>query len=215
MHKGFEKGYLLREGATNTLPSSSQRKQLSHEYKEMLRRKLNEIKVYNASKGRAAVKEKGEGSVNTTKEKRARCYICIKRGHVFWMCLNNKNPTTLEAPTIDNQSKEATMLRNEERLKYPKNVHVKTDYMIEVAQGFGVTYGHNKCQISYMFEEDKEGCDGETDYATSKEGNSCDVETKSRIAKHNKYLEEYIDSIDSKDACPVIKGLDNSNGTKI
>ncbi|GJW58070.1 hypothetical protein Tco_0104801, partial [Tanacetum coccineum] len=131
MQKGFEKGYLFREGATNTLPRSSQKKQLSHECKEMLWRKLNEIKAYNASKGRAAVKEKGEGSVNTTKEKKARCYICRKRGHVFLMSPNNKNPTTLEAPTIDNQSKEATMVRNDERLKYPKNVHVKTDYMIE------------------------------------------------------------------------------------
>ncbi|GJZ95154.1 hypothetical protein Tco_0667357 [Tanacetum coccineum] len=72
MQKGFEKGYLLREGAANTLPRSSRKKQLSHECKEMLRRKLNEIEAYNASKGRAAVKEKGEGNINTTKEKRAR-----------------------------------------------------------------------------------------------------------------------------------------------
>nr|GEY14040.1 GRF zinc finger protein [Tanacetum cinerariifolium] len=28
------------------------------------------------------------------------------------------------------------------------------------------------------------------------------------IAKHNKYLEEYFDSIDPKDACPLIKGLE-------
>ncbi|GJW38190.1 hypothetical protein Tco_0064035 [Tanacetum coccineum] len=218
----------------------------------MLRRKLNEIEAYNASKGRAAVKEKGEGSVNTTKEKRARCYICRKRGYMFWKCPNKKNSTNLEALTIDNQSKEATMVRNKERLKYPENVHVKKvegtqherkiifshgigEAMVEtsekkivipcvlytpeitlnvlsldqlMAQGFVVTYGHNKCQISYMFEEDKEGCDGETDCATSKEGNGCDVETESMIAKHNKYLEEYFDSIDSKDACPLIKGLE-------
>ncbi|GJU34921.1 hypothetical protein Tco_1183275 [Tanacetum coccineum] len=226
MQKGFEKGYLLRE-------------------------------AYNASKGRVAVKEKGEGSINITKEKRAPCYICRKRGHVFWKCQNKKNSTTLEAPTIDNQSKEPTMVRNEERLKYPENIHVKTDYMIEdfkvegtqherkiifshgigeamvetsekkivipgvlytpkitlnllsldqlMAQGFVVTYGHNKCQIFYMFEEDKEGCDGETDCATSKEGNGCDVEIECMIAKHNKYLEEYIDSIDSKDALNSFK----------
>ncbi|GJW38189.1 hypothetical protein Tco_0064034 [Tanacetum coccineum] len=104
MQKGFEKGYLLRKVAVNTLPRSSQKKQVSHECKEMLR--------------------------------------------------------------------------------------------------------HNKCQISYMFEEDKEGCDGETDCATSKEGNYCDVKTESMIAKHNKYLEEYFDSIDSKDTCPLIKGLE-------
>ncbi|GJS57379.1 ARID DNA-binding domain-containing protein [Tanacetum coccineum] len=78
-----------------------------------------------------------------------------------------------------------------------------------MAQGFMVTYGHNKCQISYMFEEDKEGCDGETDCATSKEGNGCDVEIKSRIAKHKNYLEEYFDSIDSKDA--IRKYLERGN----
>ncbi|GJY04129.1 ARID DNA-binding domain-containing protein [Tanacetum coccineum] len=288
--KGFEKGYLLSEGVANTLPRSSRKKQLSHEFKEMLTQKLNEIEAYNAIKRRAIVKEKGEGSVNTTKEKRARCYICRKRGHVFWKCPNKKNSTTLKAPTIDNQSKEPTMVRNEEILKYPKKVYVKTDYMIEgtdfsnwdniwyissaykkhmspikslfkrlknilkvegtqherkiifshgigeaivetsekkivipcmlytpkitlnvlsldqlMAQGFVVTYGHNKCQISYMFEEDKEGCDGETDCATSKEVNCCDVETESMIEKNNKYLEEYFDSIDSKDALNSFK----------
>ncbi|GKF29610.1 ARID DNA-binding domain-containing protein, partial [Tanacetum coccineum] len=210
--------------------------------KEMLRQKLNEIEAYNASKGRAAVNKKGEGSANTTKEKRARCYICRKRGHVFWKCPNKKNRTIVEVPAKDNNSKKPTVMRTEEKLKYPERVHVKTDYMIEamvetsekkiiipcvlytleitlnvlsldqlMAQRFVVTYGHNKCQISYMFEEDKEGCDGETDCATSKEGNGCDVETESMIAKHNKYLEEYFDSIDSKDACPLIKGLEDLN----
>nr|GFB91845.1 ARID DNA-binding domain-containing protein [Tanacetum cinerariifolium] len=77
-----------------------------------------------------------------------------------------------------------------------------------MAQGFVVTYGHNKCQVSYMFGEDKEGCDGETDCATPEEGKGCDVKTESMIAKHNKYLEEYFDSINPKDACPLIKGLE-------
>ncbi|GJW38187.1 hypothetical protein Tco_0064032 [Tanacetum coccineum] len=53
-----------------------------------------------------------------------------------------------------------------------------------MAQGFVVTYGHNKCQISYMFEEDKEGCDGETDFATSKEGNGYDVEIEKVLVIH-------------------------------
>ncbi|GJS57378.1 ARID DNA-binding domain-containing protein [Tanacetum coccineum] len=52
-----------------------------------------------------------------------------------------------------------------------------------MALGFLVTYGHNKGQISYMFEEDKEGCDGESDCATSKEGNGCDVETKKAMVE--------------------------------
>ncbi|GJY04131.1 ARID DNA-binding domain-containing protein [Tanacetum coccineum] len=290
---GLTKRYLQRETPQRTLPWNNQRKILSPKSKEMLRRKVKEIEAYKASKMRAAVNKKGEGSANTTKEKRARCYICRKRGHVFWKCPNKKNRTIVEVPAKDNNSKKPTVMRTEEKLKYPERVHVKTDYMIEgtdfsnwdniwyvssaykkhmsptkslfkrlknsfkvegtqherkiifshgigeamvetsekkiiipcvlytpeitlnvlsldqlMAQGFVVTYGHNKCQISYMFEEDKEGCDGETDCATSKEGNGCDVETESMIAKHNKYLEEYFDSIDSKDACPLIKGLE-------
>ncbi|GKB41731.1 ARID DNA-binding domain-containing protein [Tanacetum coccineum] len=190
-----------------------------------------------------------------TQPKKKWLVATYRKCHVFWKCPKKKNSTTLEAPTIDNQSKEPTMVRNKERLKYPKNVHVKIDYIIEgidfsnwdniwyvssaykkhmgptkslfkrlknsfkvegtqherkiifshgigeamvetiekkivipcvlytleitlnvlsldqlMALGFLVTYGHNKCQISYMFEEDKEGCDGETDCATSKEG---------------------------------------------
>ncbi|GJY04127.1 hypothetical protein Tco_0370067 [Tanacetum coccineum] len=101
MQKGFEKGYLLREGAANTLPRS-------------------------------------KAMVETSEKK-----IVI--------------PCTLYTPEI------TLNVLSLDRL---------------MAQGFVVTYGHNKCQISYMFEEDKEGCDGETDCATSKEVNGCDVETK-------------------------------------
>ncbi|GJY04125.1 hypothetical protein Tco_0370065 [Tanacetum coccineum] len=215
--KGFEKGYLLREDAANTLPRRSQMKKLPLECKEMLRRKLNIIEAYNASKGRAAVKEKGEGSVNTTKEKMARCYIYRKRGYVFWKCPNKKNSTTLEAPTIDNQSKEPTM----DNIWYVSSAYKKhmgptKSLFKRVKNSFKVkgTQQERKIIFSHGIGEamvetkDKEGCDGETDCATSKEGNGCDVETKSKIAKHNKYLEEYFDSIDSKDACPQIKGLE-------
>nr|GEV72925.1 hypothetical protein [Tanacetum cinerariifolium] len=81
MQKVFEKGYLRRESVANTLPRSSQRKLLSRESKELLRRKVKEIKVYNASNVRAAIKEKKMGKATTRKERRARCYICKKRGH--------------------------------------------------------------------------------------------------------------------------------------
>ncbi|GKD27029.1 hypothetical protein Tco_1233243 [Tanacetum coccineum] len=74
-----------------------------------------------------------------------------------------------------------------------------------LAQGFVITYGHDKCRISYMFGEDKKVYDGESDYG---KGKGCDVKTESMIAKQNKYLEEYFDSIDPKDACPLIKGLE-------
>ncbi|GKC69242.1 hypothetical protein Tco_1115125 [Tanacetum coccineum] len=75
MQKVFEKEYLLRESAANTLPRSRQRKQLSRESKEMLRRKVKEIEAYNASNVRAVIKEKKDGKAITSKERRARCYI--------------------------------------------------------------------------------------------------------------------------------------------
>ncbi|GKC78885.1 ARID DNA-binding domain-containing protein, partial [Tanacetum coccineum] len=128
---GLTKRYLQRETPQRTLPWNNQRKRLSPESKEMLRRKVNEIEAYNASKMRAAVKKKGEGSANTTKEKRARCYICRKRGHVFWKCPNKKNRTIVEVSAKDNNSKKPTVMPTKEKLKYPERVHVITDYMIE------------------------------------------------------------------------------------
>ncbi|GJT17771.1 ARID DNA-binding domain-containing protein, partial [Tanacetum coccineum] len=106
MQKVFEKEYLLRESAANTLPRSRQRKKLSRESKEMLRRKVKEIEAYNASNVRAAIKEKKDGKAITSKERRARCYICRKRGHVFWKCPNKKNSTTTGTSTVENKTRE-------------------------------------------------------------------------------------------------------------
>nr|GEY11483.1 replication protein A 70 kDa DNA-binding subunit B [Tanacetum cinerariifolium] len=77
MQKVFEKGYLRRESAANTLPGSGQRKLLSRESKEMLRRKVKEIEAYNASNVRAEIKEKENGKATTRKDKRARCYPAV------------------------------------------------------------------------------------------------------------------------------------------
>nr|GFC87282.1 ARID DNA-binding domain-containing protein [Tanacetum cinerariifolium] len=56
-----------------------------------------------------------------------------------------------------------------------------------LAQGFVITYGHDKCRISYMFREDKKIYDGESDYGKGK-GKGCDVKTEN--------------------ACPLIKVLE-------
>ncbi|GJR13535.1 hypothetical protein Tco_0796187 [Tanacetum coccineum] len=254
MYEGFKKGYLIRESAANTW--NNQRRQLSRESKEMLRQKVKEIEAYNTSN-----------------------------------CPNKKSRTTIEVPAKDNNSKKPTDMRIEEKLKYPENVHVKTDYMIEgtdfsnwdniwyvssaykkhmsptkslfkrlksrfrmegteenekkfifsygigeavvetneneivipcvlytpevtlnvlsldqlLAQGFVITYGHNKCRISYMFGEENMVYDGDRDRGKGKE---CEIDTREMVAKHNKFLEEYFESIDPKDACPLIKGLE-------
>ncbi|GJX82049.1 ARID DNA-binding domain-containing protein [Tanacetum coccineum] len=289
MYEGFKKGYLIREGAANTW--DNQRRQLSRECKEMLRQKVKEIEAYNTSNVRAAIKGKKDRSAIARKDKRARCYVCRKRGHVFWKCPNKKSRITIEVPAKDNNSKKPTDMRIEEKLKYPENVHVKTDYMIEgtdfsnwdniwyvssaykkhmsptkslfkrlksrfrmegteenekkfifsygigeavvetneneivipcvlytpevtlnvlsldqlLAQGFVITYGHNKCRISYMFGEENMVYDGDRDRGKGKE---CEIDTREMVAKHNKFLEEYFESIDPKDACPLIKGLE-------
>ncbi|GKF28133.1 ARID DNA-binding domain-containing protein [Tanacetum coccineum] len=80
-----------------------------------------------------------------------------------------------------------------------------------LAQGFVITYGHDKCRISYMCGEDKKVYDGESDYG---KGKGCDVKTESMIAKQNKYLEEYFDSIDPKDAYSMGGYLSVSLGNK-
>nr|GEY60385.1 hypothetical protein [Tanacetum cinerariifolium] len=92
----FEKGYLRRESAANTLPRSSQRKQLSRESKEMLRRKVKEIEAYNASNVREAIKEKKIGNATTRKERRARCYICKNEAMYSGSVKTRETPPPLE-----------------------------------------------------------------------------------------------------------------------
>ncbi|GKD28711.1 ARID DNA-binding domain-containing protein, partial [Tanacetum coccineum] len=112
--------YSLKNGTTNIVPKSSQRKKLSHEGKTTLKEKLKEIEAFNSSSVCAAFKRKNARTA-TRKEKRARCFICKERGHVLWKCHNKKNKNRGETwkPSFD------------KRLNYPERVHVKTDYMVE------------------------------------------------------------------------------------
>ncbi|GKC31192.1 ARID DNA-binding domain-containing protein [Tanacetum coccineum] len=120
----YEMRYSLKNGTTNIVPKSSQRKKLSHEGKTMLKEKLKESEAFNSSSVCAAFKRKNARTA-TRKEKRARCFICKKRGHVLWKCPNKRNKNRGE-----DVYKTARPLYDE-RLKYPERVHVKTDYMVE------------------------------------------------------------------------------------
>ncbi|GJZ29949.1 arginine--tRNA ligase, chloroplastic/mitochondrial [Tanacetum coccineum] len=122
-HMGLTKRYLKRETPQRTLSRNNQRKRLSPESKDMLRRKVKEIEAFNGSKVRAADKKKGDGKAITSKERRARCYICRKRGHVFWKCQNKGNTATPGNPTIENKTREPIMVEDEEEFKYPEDVH--------------------------------------------------------------------------------------------
>ncbi|GJY37926.1 ARID DNA-binding domain-containing protein [Tanacetum coccineum] len=87
---GVNRGYLLRETPQRLLSWNNRKKSLSPGCKEMLLEKMKEIEAFNASRVSAKARNQGKGSASTQKEKRARCYICKIRGHVFWKCPNKK-----------------------------------------------------------------------------------------------------------------------------
>ncbi|GJV44902.1 ARID DNA-binding domain-containing protein [Tanacetum coccineum] len=89
---------------------------------------MKEVEAFNASKLSAKVKDHGERSARTLKEKRARCYICKIRGHVFWKCPNKKREAMIEQ---QKKLVKPTVKKIEERVKYPEKVHIITDYMVE------------------------------------------------------------------------------------
>ncbi|GJX19648.1 ARID DNA-binding domain-containing protein [Tanacetum coccineum] len=88
--------------------------------KEMLKQKVKEIVSFNASKTKA--------KSSSLKERRARCFTCKKRGHVFWKCPNKRNKIRNEE---QNKMLKPSVTEVEEKLKYPERVHVITDYMVE------------------------------------------------------------------------------------
>nr|GEY93192.1 ARID DNA-binding domain-containing protein [Tanacetum cinerariifolium] len=104
------------------------KKSLSLGCKEMLLEKMKEIETFNASRVSTKARYHEEGSASTQKEKRARCYICKIRRHVFWKCPNKKKKA------MSGKLKEIvkpTFKKFAEKVKYPEKVHVITNYMIE------------------------------------------------------------------------------------
>ncbi|GJR65745.1 ARID DNA-binding domain-containing protein [Tanacetum coccineum] len=121
-------GCLFRETPKRLFPWNSRKKSLSPESKKILWKKMKEVEAFNASKISAKVKDHGERSARTLKEKRARCYICKIRGHVFWKCPNKKREAMIEQ---QKKLVKPTVKKIEERVKYPEKVHIITDYMVE------------------------------------------------------------------------------------
>ncbi|GJS31373.1 ARID DNA-binding domain-containing protein [Tanacetum coccineum] len=248
-------------------------------------KKLKEVEAFNASKLSTKVKDHGERSARTLKEKRARCYICKIRGHVFWKCPNKKREAMIEQ---QKKLVKPTVKKIEERVKYPEKVHIITDYMVEGTddaswdriwyvssaykqhmcptktlfknlkhkfrmvgkeeterkfifsygvgevtvdtrdrnlvipcvlytpettlnvlsidqledQGYIVKYNNNKCSLHYMFDEARTKI-------TQEEETKEDDGSENVVAEHNKYLDEYFESIDPKEDCSLVKGLED------
>ncbi|GJS95347.1 ARID DNA-binding domain-containing protein [Tanacetum coccineum] len=106
---------------------NNRKKSLAPECKDMLMQKMKEVEFFNASK---ETREHGEDS-RTQKEKRARCYKCKIRGHVYWKCPNK------DKEVKKGKQKETVKIKYPEKVMYPEKVHVATDYMIE-----GTDYGN-------------------------------------------------------------------------
>ncbi|GJX94706.1 ARID DNA-binding domain-containing protein [Tanacetum coccineum] len=122
-----------------------------------------------------------------TRKKRARCFICRKGGHTFRNC-----PTKKETEKDKDAEK---LAKNPVSLKYPEQIHLSTDYMVEgtdegnsdhicqlEAQGVELNYNNNRCRLSYMF----------------KHPEACKFDEDKMKEKQNQYLEKYFDSIDPK-----------------
>ncbi|GKB79650.1 ARID DNA-binding domain-containing protein [Tanacetum coccineum] len=115
--------YLHRETPKRLFTWNSRKKSLSPKSKKIMWKKLKEVEAFNASKLSTKVKDHGERSARTLKEKRARCYICKIRGHVFWKCPNKKREAMIEQ---QKKLVKPTVKKIEERVKYPEKVHIIT-----------------------------------------------------------------------------------------
>ncbi|GKC43369.1 ARID DNA-binding domain-containing protein, partial [Tanacetum coccineum] len=120
--------YLLRETPRRLLQWNSRKKTLSPKGKEMLMKEVEENKAYNTSRVSAKPKDHGKKIASSQKEKRASCYICKERGHVFWTCQNRKNIAMVK---VQKETVEAINKNDAEKVKYPEKVHVIADHMIE------------------------------------------------------------------------------------
>ncbi|GKA93952.1 hypothetical protein Tco_0815938 [Tanacetum coccineum] len=120
---------------------------------------------------------------------------------------------------IENQKKSVkpTNKNVAKKIKHPEKVHVITDYMIEGTddaiwdevcfdlleeQGYTLKISNNKCNLHYMFDEARTGKAQEESF--TKDDGSKDV-----VTKHNKFLDEYFESIDPKEECSLVNGLED------
>nr|GEW09573.1 ARID DNA-binding domain-containing protein [Tanacetum cinerariifolium] len=70
-------------------------------------------------------------------------------------------------------------------------------------QGYIVTYDNNKCSLKYMSDDGRKAVDVQGDSTMAEE------DSGSLISKHNQFLENYFQSIDPKEECLLIKGIED------
>nr|GEX35261.1 ARID DNA-binding domain-containing protein [Tanacetum cinerariifolium] len=228
--------YLLRETPRRLIQWNSRKKTLSPKGIEMLMKEVEENKAYNTSRVPTKPKYHGKKIASSQKEKRARCYICKERGHVFWTCQNRKNiaMVKVQKETVEAINKNDAKKSNiQKRKKLRRNlsslmelvmpvkgkdkdlVILNVQYTPKVSlnilsmdqlkeQGYIVKYNNNKCTLQYMFDEEMHGTGNSQRKGTKEEV----IGPKDVIYEHNRFLDDYFVSIDPKDECLLVKGLE-------
>ena len=141
------------------------KRKISPEAKRMLKEKMEEVIRFNTRKLKNKKKEVGESS--KSKDRRPRCFICRKRGHVCRKCPQRKQALTPTTPieSVSNLSPSSIydLTSNEqqglEKALYQEWVHVLTDYMIEGSDRNGwnniwyisSAYKHHMSPMKHLF----------------------------------------------------------------
>nr|GEX29617.1 ARID DNA-binding domain-containing protein [Tanacetum cinerariifolium] len=148
----YTRRYLQRETPKKLFPWNSRKKCLSPESKEMLVKRMKEVEAFNASKMSAKSRDHAKKIASTRKEKRARCYICKERGHVFWKCQNKRKDARIEKqkesvkPTYKNVAEKINAYKNHmcptrslfKKLKYKFNMIEKEETEKKFIFSYGV-----------------------------------------------------------------------------
>nr|GEZ50771.1 ARID DNA-binding domain-containing protein [Tanacetum cinerariifolium] len=89
------------------------------------------------------------------------------------------------------------------------NVHYTPEVTLNVlsydlleAQGYKVKISNNKCNLHYMFGKARTG-------KAQEESFTKDDGLKDVVTEHNKFLDEYFESIDPKEVCSLVNGLED------
>nr|GEW98384.1 bulb-type lectin domain-containing protein [Tanacetum cinerariifolium] len=185
--------FLQKETPQKMYPWNSRKKSLSPGCKEMLLKRMKEIKGFNASKESAKAKEHGEESGSTQKEKRARCYICKIRRLVFWKCPNKKNKALFEK---QKEIKKPDTKKVAEKVKYPEKFKmVEKD---EIEKKFIFSYG-----VGDVTMEVREG-----NFVIPNAHYTPEVTLNVLSFIYWKNKDKYFESIKPKDEGSLVKGLE-------
>lgn len=124
---------------THFIPNTPQRpkhtKHISPEGKQLLKNKVEEVVSFNSLKTTKPQENKnhkqlGEDTSVSRRDKRARCYICKKRGHIYWECTNKGIKEEKDMSDMDHKII-ATPPVNEAFKYEPERVHMDVDFMVE------------------------------------------------------------------------------------